>query len=240
MKNIYLDVKANIENLQNNFKNTDDRDEKLKRFNQEALKVFQKLEFKSLKELESLKNNEEWENFTIAFYGETGAGKSTLIECLRMFFKEQSKVVQQERFKRLYSNYQNNYQNDERKRQAILNELHSLQDGAIIGDGRSDFTTKTKSYTLKHGNKTFTLLDVPGIEGREKKVIDQISNATQKAHAIFYVTKTPNPPQKGEEGKRGTIEKIQKQLDSQTEVWTIFNKPINNPRALKDGLINES
>ncbi len=146
---------------------------------------------------------------------------------------------QQERFKRLYSNYQNNYQNDERKRQAILNELHSLQDGATIGDGRSDFTTETKSYTLKHNNKTFTLLDVSGIEGDEKKVIQQISNATQKAHAIFYVTKMPNPPQKGEEGKRGTIEKIQRQLGSQTEVWAIFNKPINNPRALKDN-INES
>ncbi len=71
-------------------------------------------------------------------------------------------------------------------------------------------------------------------------MIDQISNATQKAHAIFYVTKTLNPPQKGEEGKRGTIEKIQKQLDSQTEVWTIFNKPIKNPRAFKDGLIDGS
>ncbi|WRG93173.1 hypothetical protein FNE15_03015 [Helicobacter pylori] len=71
-------------------------------------------------------------------------------------------------------------------------------------------------------------------------MIDQISNATQKPHAIFYVTKTPNPPQKGEEGKRGTIEKIQKQLGLQTEVWTIFNKPINSPRALKDRLINES
>ncbi|GAA7199755.1 hypothetical protein HpBGD70_00530 [Helicobacter pylori] len=71
-------------------------------------------------------------------------------------------------------------------------------------------------------------------------MIDQISNATQKDHAIFYVTKTPNSPQKGEEGKRGTIEKIQRQLDSQTEVWTIFNKPINNPRAFKDGLINEN
>ncbi|EJC49401.1 hypothetical protein HPHPP26_1412 [Helicobacter pylori Hp P-26] len=92
MKNIYLGVEKSIKDLQNIFKNTDDRDEKLKQFNQEALEVFQKLEFKSLKELESLKNNEEWENFTIAFYGETGAGKSTLIECLRMFFKEQSKV----------------------------------------------------------------------------------------------------------------------------------------------------
>ncbi len=240
MKNIYLGVKKSIEDLQNIFKNADDKDEKLKRFNQEALEVFQKLESESLKELESLKNNEEWENFTIAFYGETGAGKSTLIECLRMFFKEQSKVVQQERFKRLYSNYQENYQNDERNKQAILNELHSLQDGAIIGDGRSDFTSKTRSYSFQYNHQTFTLLDVPGIEGREQKVIDQISNATQKAHAIFYVTKTPNPPQKGEEGKRGTIEKIQRQLDSQTEVWAIYNKPINNPRAFKDKLINES
>ncbi len=198
MKDIYLGVKKSIEDLQNIFKNADDKDEKLKRFNQEALELFQKLELKSLKELESLKNNEEWENFTIAFYGETGAGKSTLIECLRMFFKEQSKVVQQERFKRFYSNYQNNYQNDERKKQAILNELHSLQDGAIIGDGRSDFTLKTRSYSFQYNHQNFTLLDVPGIEGDEKKVIQQISNATQKAHAIFYVTKMPNPPQKGE------------------------------------------
>lgn len=233
MKNIYLDVKASIENLQNIFKNTDNENERLKKSNQEALEVFQKLEFESLKELESLKNNEEWENFTIAFYGETGAGKSTLIECLRMFFKEQSKIDQQERFKQLS-------EKNDRGSGHVLLELEKLQDGAIIGDGRSDFTTETKSYTLKHGNKTFTLLDVPGIEGDEKKVIQQISNATQKAHAIFYVTKKPTSPQKGEEGKEGTIEKIQKQLDSQTEVWTIFNKPINNPRAFKDGLIDGS
>ncbi|GAA7834965.1 hypothetical protein JP0185_08330 [Helicobacter pylori] len=84
------------------------------------------------------------------------------------------------------------------------------------------------------------MLDVPGIEGDEKKVKQQISDATKKAHAIFYVTKTPTPPQKGEEGKEGTIEKIQNQLDSQTEVYTLFNKPINSPRALKDGLIDEN
>ncbi|GAA8301077.1 hypothetical protein HpDR22_02700 [Helicobacter pylori] len=201
MKNIYLGVEKSIKELQSIFKNADDKDEKLKRFNQEALEVFQKL---------------------------------------RLFFKERSKMDQQERFKRLYSTYQNNYQNDERNKQAVLNELHSLQDGAIIGDGRSDFTLKTRFYSFQYNHQNFILLDVPGIEGNEKKVIDQISNATQKAHAIFYVTKTPNPPQKGEEGKRGTIEKIQRQLDSQTEVWAIFNKPINNPRAFKDGLIDGS
>ncbi|GAA7703205.1 hypothetical protein JP0246_01060 [Helicobacter pylori] len=234
MKNIYLDVKANIEKLQNIFRNTNNENERLKKSNQEALEVFQKLEFESLKELESLKNNEEWENFTIAFYGETNAGKSTLIECLRLFFKERSKMDQQERFRRLYAE-----KNHRGSGHALL-ELEKFQDGAIIGDGRSDFTTETKSYTLKHGNKTFTLLDIPGIEGDEKKVIQQISNATQKAHAIFYVTKKPTPPQKGEEKKEGTIEKIQKQLDSQTEIYTLYNKPINNPRALKDGLIDGS
>ncbi|GAA7425323.1 hypothetical protein MM0353_08260 [Helicobacter pylori] len=119
-------------------------------------------------------------------------------------------------------------------------ELEKLQDGAIIGDGRSDSTLETKSYTLKHNNQSFVLLDVPGIEGNEKKVKQQISNATQKAHAIFYVTKTPASPQKGEEGKERTIEKIQKQLDSQIEVYTLFNKLINSPRALKDGLIDEN
>ncbi len=195
MKNIYLDVEKSIKDLQKIFENADDRDERLKKSNQEALEVFQKLEFESLKELESLKNNEEWEKFTIAFYGETGAGKSTLIECLRLFFKEPSKINQQERFKRLYADVKN-YRGNEHA------ELEKLQDGAIIGDGRSDFTLETKSYTLKHNNQSFVLLDVPGIEGDEKKVKQQISDATQKAHAIFYVTKTPAPPQKGEEKKR--------------------------------------
>ncbi len=144
---------------------------------------------------------------------------------------------QQECFKQLYAdvknpNYVKNYRSSEHA------ELEKLQDGAIIGDGRSDSTLETKSYTLKHNNQSFVLLDVPGIEGDEKKVKQQISNATKKAHAIFYVTKTPTPPQKGEEGKEGTIEKIQKQLDSQTEVYTLFNKPINSPRALKNGLID--
>ncbi|WP_411326669.1 GTPase [Helicobacter pylori] len=311
MENIYLDVEKSIKDLQSIFENTDDKDEKLQQFNQEALKEFQQLESKSLKELESLKHNEEWENFSIAFYGETGAGKSTLIECLRMFFKEQKKKDQQERFKKLDSHYQEKYKDDERlieqydteisdiqktlqdlenklislkecniffkifhfltgnrkfkeiskcfqksqdelndtelkkknyisEKQTILNEMESLQDGAIIGDGRSDFTLKTQSYSFQYNHQTFVLLDVPGIEGNEKKVIDQISDATQKAHAIFYVTKAPKPPQKGEEDKEGTIEKIQRQLDSQTEVWTIFNKPITSPIALKDGLINEN
>ncbi|WP_232462287.1 GTPase [Helicobacter pylori] len=215
MKNIYSDVERSIKDLQKIFENTDGADERLREFNQEALEKFKNLESESLKELESLKNNEEWEKFTIAFYGETGAGKSTLIECLRLFFKELGKMDQQERFKRLYANMKNH-------RDSEHADLEKLQDGAIIDNGRSDSTLETKSYILKHNNQSFVLLDVPGIEGNEKKVKQQISDATKKAHAIFYVTKTPAPPQKEEEGKEGTIEKIQNQLDSQTEVYTLI------------------
>ncbi|MCQ2708557.1 hypothetical protein JT134_02975 [Helicobacter pylori] len=49
MKDIYLSVEKSIKDLQNIFKNADDKDEKLKQFNQEALEVFQQLEFESLK-----------------------------------------------------------------------------------------------------------------------------------------------------------------------------------------------
>nr|WP_232732678.1 MICOS complex subunit MIC60 [Helicobacter pylori] len=121
-----------------------------------------------------------------------------------------------------------------------LSTLEKCQDGAIIGDGRSDNTLETKSYSFQYNNQNFVLLDAPGIEGNEKEVKEEILNSTKKAHAVFYVTKKPTSPQKGEEGKEGTIEKIQKQLGSQTEVYTIYNKAVTNPRALKDGLIDES
>lgn len=42
-------------------------------------------------ELEFLEENAEWEKFTMAFFGETNAGKSTIIESLRILFNESSR-----------------------------------------------------------------------------------------------------------------------------------------------------
>jgi energy-coupling factor transporter ATP-binding protein EcfA2 len=42
-------------------------------------------------ELEQLKTHAEWDTFTLAFFGETNAGKSTIIESLRILFKEESR-----------------------------------------------------------------------------------------------------------------------------------------------------
>ncbi|MBU0922230.1 MAG: hypothetical protein ABIJ49_17340 [Pseudomonadota bacterium] len=42
-------------------------------------------------EIAVLQDNAEWDKFTIAFFGETNAGKSTIIESLRIMFDEESR-----------------------------------------------------------------------------------------------------------------------------------------------------
>jgi hypothetical protein len=125
-----------------------------------------------------------------------------------------------------------------RQEEALL-QLTQYSDGEIIGDGRSDFTRDTASYLFDVGEKKFALLDVPGIEGDESKVRDQIWDGVRKAHAVFYITAKAAAPQKGDPGRPGTLEKIKAHLDDQTEVWTIFNKRVTNPMQLgKLSLVN--
>jgi len=42
-------------------------------------------------EIAMLEDNAEWDKFTIAFFGETNAGKSTIIESLRIMFDEETR-----------------------------------------------------------------------------------------------------------------------------------------------------
>lgn len=42
-------------------------------------------------ELQLLEHCAEWDKFTIAFFGETNAGKSTILESLRILFKEETR-----------------------------------------------------------------------------------------------------------------------------------------------------
>ncbi|MEF1215346.1 hypothetical protein REH77_25655, partial [Vibrio alginolyticus] len=80
-----------------------------------------------------------------------------------------------------------------------LPELEALSDGGIIGDGRSDFTRTTQRFDLSVAGQEFALLDVPGIEGTERLIAEEIEKALQAAHAVFYVTNQPAPPQTGDQ-----------------------------------------
>ncbi|WP_350310561.1 GTPase [Helicobacter pylori] len=107
---------------------------------------------------------------------------------------------QQECFKRLYADVKN-YRSNERV------ELEKLQDGAIIGDGRSDSTLKTESYTLKHNNQSFVLLDVPGIEGDEKKLNSKFLTLQEKPMLFFMLQKHPLLRKKEKREKRERLKR---------------------------------
>lgn len=107
--------------------------------------------------LEEVRTCARWDKLVIAFFGETNAGKSTIIETFRILFDE--------------SRHQTGDGND----------------GLIVGDGRSDFTKVYEEYNLKINGKEFILIDVPGIEGREEDFRDEIKRALNQAHCVFYV-----------------------------------------------------
>ncbi len=51
--------------------------------------------------ISQLNEYSEWDKFTIAMFGMTNAGKSTIIECLRLGLGEQTKINEQEKFKKM-------------------------------------------------------------------------------------------------------------------------------------------
>lgn len=218
----------------------------------QAKELLQRFESSAIKSAEDYKSVAEFDTFTIAFYGETNAGKSTIIEALRIYFGEGSKQNERAKFDKFCKQYKwyNDgfwgkifaYFNPSLKSNALNNLLYS-SDGAIIGDGRADFTRQSNTYHFSHNGVDFDILDVPGIEGNEKAVIGEILKATKKAHCVFYITRNPQPPQKGDSPKgesKGTIEKIKEHLGAQTEVYSIFNKSIKAPSALSDSIIQQS
>lgn len=291
---------------------------------------------------EELRASADWKDFTVALYGETNAGKSTIIESLRIHLDEAEKREQRRRYDVLMASHgldedsiaatrlsitlaresaatavqrgteaeaeaQSRLQAlerevDEQKQAAALgvasrtwwqrmlarfkrdpqvtatahlqerlDELRTHQaqerqqlekvkaaaeatlasaedelgrrlrslpllvehaDGAIIGDGRPDFTRETQRYVFDNGGAPIVLLDVPGIEGGEAGVKAHIDRAVQTAHAVFYVTGKAARPQHGDK-EDGTLEKIKRHLGPQTEVWAVFNKRVTAAMPLR-------
>lgn len=334
---VYQNISLEVDHILQNLAQTTS-DPSLQQANDNACQQLDGFRQKLNKNIESLQKNAEWDTFTIAFYGETNAGKSTVIETLRILLNEKSKLSRQQAFRAFqqthkltdsdieilqrnllenekraselekaieainleYIDREQAFQNkidaitaliaaqrkqfslwrkfihlwvktnEQREKEAQLalkqsleheksealeflqakkrecdshsaslrqlqsvqksklEELSRLADGEIIGTGVSDFTMDTALYPFEVGTQRFALLDVPGIEGKESKVLAQVQQAVEKAHAVFYVTSKPTAPQKGDENTPGTLEKIKDHLNAQTEVWTLFNKRITN------------
>lgn len=175
-------------------------------------------------EIDGLEKISDWNNFCISFFGETNAGKSTIIETLRIIYDEESrrkKIQKNNSGFRVFlrkSLLKMGFKAGTKSRLArFLSFNGNTVDGDIIGNGRADFTKDVTGYNLYYNGKPFILYDVPGIEGDESKFEQVIQKAVDKAHLIFYVNGT------SKKIEPGTAEKLKKYLKNYTDVYAIIN-----------------
>lgn len=102
------------------------------------------------------------------------------------------------------------------KNEKLKKTAHAV-DGLIIGTGETDFTKGNTHYTLHLNERTFQLIDVPGIEGDESRYTHLIKEAVAKAHMVIYVNGTNKKPE------TSTAEKIRDYLEYGTQVYPLVN-----------------
>lgn len=135
-------------------------------------------------ELGMLEEHAEWEKFTIAFFGETNAGKSTIIDSLRILFKEESrqKLLQQNaddlaRFEEEMAGHA------DRVRQGLL-QAHAAY-AAELEAARRDLDTQTRTLLDESAARNATVRREVGVLERalqeESSVRKQLEGALAEA-----------------------------------------------------------
>ncbi|MGY0635131.1 hypothetical protein [Luteimonas sp. A478] len=149
----------------------------------EILAALSVMHAKVARNQEDLKASANWKAFTVALYGETNAGKSTIIEGLRLYFGEPTKVEQHRKFDALKASLGL----DDTALQAIREDIESAR-LAIT-------QAKTRIQTLEYdGPAQLKALEV------ERDQLVQQAEASRSARAwweklidLLKLKKTPEP-----------------------------------------------
>ncbi|MER5135498.1 membrane protein [Serratia marcescens] len=116
--------------------------------------------------LSYLQEHAEWDKFTLAFFGETNAGKSTIIESLRIVFDETSR-------RQLLQNNQNDLQKAE---QELCEHLTQLRDD--LGRIYSDVVDKISAMS-------FSAIRLQQIITNESTLRLKMEEEANKAHQLL-------------------------------------------------------
>ena len=126
-QHIYSNILLEIRNILTKLESNNYADEELSQANNNTIKILMVIKGEIDNQIQSLGRNAEWNTFTIAFYGETNAGKSTIIETLRIIMQEQGKTKAQKEFKAL----QNKHGTTEESFKSIRQSIQQNEEGLL-------------------------------------------------------------------------------------------------------------
>jgi len=94
---LYKDVRKNIDSALTDLGQIKIKNEKGNNHLERLKNKLKDIQANFDKDITFLEKHSEWDKFTIAFFGETSAGKSTILEALRIIFneKKRQKMIQQ-------------------------------------------------------------------------------------------------------------------------------------------------
>ena len=115
-------------------------------------------------EISYLGKHAEWDNFTIAFFGETNAGKSTIIESLRILFEEKKRQALIQRNQATAADIQTvfSHKSDELIEELSTRYVSFCEDIAALGDdigalvNQTQRDLQTTRQQLEHTQQDYT------------------------------------------------------------------------------------
>jgi chromosome segregation ATPase len=180
-------------------------------------------------EISYLEKHAEWDNFTIAFFGETNAGKSTIIESLRILFEEKKRQALIQRNQATVNDIQAvfSHKSDELIEELSTRYVRFCEDIAALGDDIGALVNQTQRdlqstrQQLEHTQKDYAYCkerlrlaesDLDGtrqvLQGTEARLAESQKNLAQTQSELQQVGLQL-------QGVRSDFQRIQQQLTEQ-------------------------